>query len=95
MQTLGVGITSQAYADYRSRKTSLEDYEQILREKLNTDSCHSAPLCTDLRLRVFYQKLCRQQWDENRAKEAALVAAKKASVAKYKQSKLRTRPTSN
>ena len=90
MQTLGVGLASQAYADYRSRKTTLEEYIQLLRDKVNTD-WDSAPLCTELRVRVFYQKLCRQHCDENRAKEAAVVAAKKASAAKYKQSKLRTR----
>ena len=87
---MGVGKTSQAYADYRSRKMSIGDYLELLRDKMDSE-WDSSPLCTAMRLRVFYHTLCRQHCYENRAKEAAVVAAKKASAAKYKQSKLRPR----
>ena len=92
MRTIGVGLASQAYADYRSRKMSLEEYIQLLRDKLNKD-WDSSPLCAELRLRVFYGKIRRSHFYEKRANEASLEAAKKAASAKYKQSKLRTRPT--
>lgn len=85
-----IHTSSSQYADYLSRKLPMRGFFSTVNAEFD-DDWEQLPVCAQSRLRAFLQRECQKRYDENRANEERIVAAKKESAAKYKQSKLRSR----